>query len=147
MSTVPAAKAALKGLMEAWSWPGDPPLIMWGQPTEIEDFPQGGEVIYFGDTEITDEQITLGRTRLDESYNLRIVIDVTMHGDDEQAVEQRGWELYSSLVMLLEGSPDLGGAINRIEGRTTRQTNVPMPQQWLCRITVDQACVGFVQNP
>lgn len=147
MSTVPAAKASLLALMEAWTWPATQPAIRWGGPTETEDFPRGGELIYFGDTEITDEAVTLGDTRIDETYNLRVVIDVALDGDNEQAAEQRAWDLYASLVSLLNQHRTFDGAINRLVGRTVRQTNVPMPQKWLARIIVDQACVGMVFNP
>jgi hypothetical protein len=147
MSTVPLAKSALFGLMQTWAWPGDQPVIRWGAPTEGEDFPAGGQLIYLGDAEIDDESITLGDTRRDEAYDLPIVVNVVMFGDDEQATELRAWELYSSLVSLLNQNRDLGGSISRFTTRTVTPTNFPVPGQWLARITVKQGCVGYVYNP
>lgn len=146
-STVPAAKAALKALLEARTWDAATPKIRWGGPTETEDFPKGGEVIYFGDTEIQDNNQTLGATRYDETYNLRLVIDVKAYGDDEQRTEQRGWDLYGEVIELLDANRELGGVLSRMTDRTVRQTNVPLPSEWLARIVVDQGCVGLVFNP
>lgn len=150
-STIPAAKAALKVLLEAHTWPVATPDIRWGGPTETEDFPQGGELIYFGDTEmeIPSESLRLGRTSFEENYDLRVVIDVRQLGDDEQAAEQRAWDLYGAVAAVLDDNANrtLTATVNRLTGRSVRQTNIPLPQDWLARITVDQGVVGHVVNP
>jgi hypothetical protein len=94
-STVPAAKAALLALLQAHSFPVQNPVVQWGGPTEAEDFPKRGELIYFGETEISDENVTLGAVRYDETYNLRVVIEVRLPGDKEQAAEVRAWDTRS----------------------------------------------------
>lgn len=146
-STVPAAKAALLTLLQARTFPVQNPVVQWGGPTEAEDFPKRGELIYFGEVEISDENQTLGATRYDETYNLRVVIEVRLPGDKEQVAEQRAWDLYAEVQSVLNANRTLSGAINRLTDRTVRQANVPLPQEWLSRIVVDQGCVGLVFNP
>jgi hypothetical protein len=147
MSTVPNAKAALLALMQAWVWPGNQPSIRWGGPTEGEDFPPGGELIYFGDTEATNDNYRLGVTAWDEAYSLRIIIDVIAYGDIEQGPEERCWELYGHLVQILMGNKTLSGTVSYLDAeqpRAVRQTNVPLPNQWLSRLIVDQPYVAVV---
>lgn len=151
-SSVPAAKAAIRGLIEANTWPGVAPVFMWGAPTESEDIPKTGEFVYFDGTDITEESPTLGATRVDETYSLRIVLETRLEGDDEQATETRAWDLYSSLRRLLEGNRNLieqpGELTLMLEGRRTRQANsIGGPQQWISRIVVDQDITGYVFNP
>src|SRR5512147_1406675 len=144
-TTVPQAKAALKALLEAWTWPVNTPEIRWGGPTEGEDFPQGGEIIYFGETEITNDNYRLGVTAWDESYNLRIVIEVFAYGDLEQNVEQRCWDLYGEVVEILMANKTLNGAVTYLDAeqpRGVRQINMPLPQQWMSRIVIDQPYVA-----
>jgi hypothetical protein len=145
--TIPAAKAALQALLIAHTWPTSAPVITWGGPTQAEDFPQGGELIYFGDTEMQDESPTLGQTRIDEEFSVRIIIDVQQWGDNEQATEQRAWDLYSEVVSVVNANRTLSGTVQRTTERTVRQTNLPTPEQWLSRIVVEQGCVGMVFNP
>jgi hypothetical protein len=146
-STVPAAKAALLALLQAHSFPVQNPVVQWGGPTEAEDFPKRGELIYFGETEISDENVTLGAVRYDETYNLRVVIEVRLPGDKEQAAEVRAWDIYAELQKVLDQNRTLSTTINRLTDRTVRQSNVPLPKEWLARIVVDQGCVGLVYNP
>lgn len=145
VSSVPTAKAALQALLEAWPWPaGRNPSVQWGGPTKIEEFPKTGELIYFGDTTIDDTAPTLGETRRDEDYSLRVVIEVRRGGNNEQATETRAWELYSQVITLLDQNRTLSGTVNRMTDRTARQTNLPLPTDWLCRIVIDQGVVGLV---
>ena len=141
--TVYPAKVALKALLEAHSWPEAAPGITWGSPTEEEDVVL--EAVYFGDTEIADTFRILGATRSDESYRLRVVIDVRKWGDDEQSTEQRAWVLHDEILTLLRNNMDLSGAINRITGYVVRQGNpAPSPQMWRATVVIDVQCVGFI---
>lgn len=144
-TTVYPAKVNLKALLEAHTWPVEAPSITWGSPTETEDHPTL-DLVYFGDTEIADDFRILGATRSDESYKLRVVIDVRRWGDDEQATEQRAWELHDQILTLLRANMTLSGAINRVTGYVVRQANpVPSPQQWRSLIAIEVSCVGFIQ--
>ncbi len=141
--TVYPAKVALKALLEGWTWPTGAPSIAWGSPTQDEDITL--DAIYFGGVEITDDFRVLGATRTDEQYNLTIVVDVRRYGDDEQATEQRAWQLHDEVLTMLRANMTLSGAINRITGFRVRQANpVPSTQQWRSQIVIEAACVGFI---
>jgi len=146
-STVPAAKAALKTLLEGWAWTGGVPVIMWGPPTESEDIPPGLELIYFGDADASERDQTLGGTASKEFYNLRVVIDVRKEGDEEQATETRAWALYGHVTTLLDQNRTLSGTLVALQDRTFRQTNNFEPAKWWTRITIEQACIGHIQHP
>lgn len=149
-STAPAAKTALLALMDAWTWQGGDPEVRWGGPTEGEDIPRDAELVYFGFVTITDDTYRLGAASWNENYNLQIVIDVLLDGDDEQSAELRCWELYGELLKILAANKTLSGAISYLDGeeqRTVRQTNQAVPNGWLARIVVDQPVVAVVQTP
>lgn len=142
-TTIYPAKVALKALLEAHTWPVGSPRIAWGQPTESEDTANTWEILYLADVEVADDFVTLGATRLDETFNLRVVIDIRRYGDDEQATEQRAWALRDEIVGLLRTDPTLGGVINRITGFRIRPVNIPGPSQWRTQIVLDAQCVGL----
>jgi hypothetical protein len=146
-STIGPAKLALLALLEAVTWPGTPqPEIKYGQPTEGEDAPYGGEMIFLGETRGTTPITRLGSAGpVDEAFNLRYVIDVRHEGDDEQTTEARAWALYDAARVAVMASPTIGGTVNRIanNGFTWTQVNVPEPQAWRTQIVVDVSVVGL----
>jgi len=152
-STVPAAKAALKALLEAWTFPpaseGQLPVIRWGYPSEAEDRPPGGELIVFGQTEINTTSPQLGNVRQDEDYTLQVIIEVRRYGDDEQATEERAWDLYAEVSTLLaneqKSRQPFGSPLYRLGDRRIRQqNNVASQNQWMTQIIVDQGVTGLV---
>jgi hypothetical protein len=151
-SSVPAVKTALLALLQAHAWPTSAPEVRWGGPTESEDYPRGGELVYFADTrEIAREYQAFGR-RLDETYTLRLHVDVKLDGDDEQAAELRAWELHDAVDEVLHANHNLvqepGELTVRLEDRGGTQTNIVLPQAWLARVIVDQAVSATVYiNP
>lgn len=143
---VPAAKTALKALLEAWSWSGGTPVIRWGAPTESEDW--SPELIYFGDAfDVSDENWRLGDMAHDQAFTLRIIVDVYQAGDDEQAAEQRAWDLFEQITVLLHQNHTLNGAINHMADRSSRQASSSQLQQWRKQILIEQQCVAFVATP
>ena len=147
-STVPAAKASLKALLEAWPWPGEDPVIRWGYPSEGEDLPAGMEFICFGDTDVNEREQSLGGQASKEYYNLRIIVDVRQWGDDEQATEARAWELYGQVTDLLDANRTLSGVLVALQNRTSRQVNVvASPSQWRSQILIEQECIGHLLHP
>lgn len=135
------AKVALLALLNAVAWPGSPPEIKYGQPTEGEDLPFGGEMLFLGETRATAAPPGLG-VRRDETFNLRFVIDVRREGDDEQATEARAWELLEAAEAAIWAAPTIGGTVNRVTGVETVQVNAPEPQAWRTQLVVDVACVA-----
>lgn len=145
-TTVYPAKAALKGLLEAHTFPDTAPTISWGGPTESEDIAY--DMVYFGPTNdppAEDDFTTLGGGRVDESYRLSVAVDVYRFGDDEQATEQRAWQLHDGVMSVLLADKTIGGTVNRIESFRVRQVNpVPTPQHWRSQILIEVAVVGLV---
>jgi hypothetical protein len=139
--TVPDAKAALVALLQGVAWPGVDPEVRYGQPTEGEDQPFGGEMVFLGETRGASEPPGLG-SRRDETYNLRFVIDVRQDGDDEQATENRAWELLEAAENAIWAAPTIGGTVNRVTRIETAQVNVPEPQAWRTQIVTDVAVVA-----
>lgn len=118
----------------------------------MDDYSQGGEMVYFAEVpEYDDSATTLGATRLDESFTVRIFIDVVHSGDDEQETDNRAWELHGEVRRLLWQNHNLivnpGVMTVMLGDRTARQINVPLPEQWLVRIVVDQEATGYVFTP
>jgi hypothetical protein len=148
LSVIPV-KTELKALLEAHTWPTSDPVIRWGGPTEGED--QNLESIYFGDVrDLDDANVSFDR-RVDETYSLRIQIDVIGEGDDEQAVEARAWQLTTEVRGVLYAHHNLisdpGVMTVRLEDRRVNQTNIAIPGAWIVRITVDQTVAAIISNP
>lgn len=140
--TVPDAKAGLLALLNAVTWPGSPqPEIKYGQPTEGEDAPFAGEMIFLGETRGTSTPPGLG-TRRDETFNLRFVVDVRHEGDDEQTTETRAWELAEAAENAIWADVRIGGTVNRVTQIEMSQVNVPEPQAWRTQIVADVAVVA-----
>lgn len=143
-TTVYPAKVALKGLLEAHTFPDTAPTISWGQPTEPEDITY--DMIYLGPTEVPENQyVTLGGARTDETYSIHVLVDVYRYGDDEQATEARAWELLNGVISVIATEKTLGGTVNRVTGFRFRQVNpVPSAQNWRSQILIEVAVVGLV---
>lgn len=151
-SSVPATKQQIKTLLEAWTWPTFTPDVRWGGPTDMTDYAQGGEMVYFDQVpEYESVADTLGASRLREDFTVRIFIDVVHSGDDEQETDNRAWELHGEVQRMLWQNHNLINGptpMTVILGdRTARQINVPLPEQWLVRIIVDQEATGYVLTP
>jgi hypothetical protein len=140
--TVPDAKAALIALLQGVTWPGTPqPEVKYGQPTEGEDAPFGGEMVFLGETRAVAEPPGLG-SRRDETYNLRFVVDVRHDGDDEQTVENRAWELLEAAENAIWQNNTLSQTVNRVTRVESNQVNVPEPQAWRTQIVTDVTVVA-----
>lgn len=143
-STIPAAKQALDTLLRAHTWPATPPAIRWGAPTKEEE--AAFELVYQADAEPReDEYLVLGGLRVDENYELVVVVDVHQYGNDEQATELRAWQLADQVIGIVDEHNTLSGAVNRITGFNRRPVNAPGgPQTWRTRIEVRISAVGHV---
>jgi hypothetical protein len=130
------AKLALLALLEGLTWPGsNQPEIRYGQPTEGEDAPFAGEMLFLGESRATT--VPQFGARRDESFVLRFVVDVRHEGDDEQTTEARAWELLAAAEEVLWDDGNIGGTVNLIARIETSQVNVPEPQAWRTQIVAD----------
>ena len=127
------------------NWPGADPEVRYGQPTEGEDAPFGGEAVLLGESRIRSPLTRMGSGMRDEAFSLRFVVDVRHDGDDEQTTEARAWALYDAAVAAVIANPTISGTVNRIaeDGISAAQVNVPEPQAWRTQIVVDVAVVGL----
>ncbi len=143
-STVYPAKSALKTLLEAHTFPDTAPTISWGGPTESEDITY--DMIYLGPTAVPEnEYVTLGAGRTDETYRISVLVDVYRYGDDEQATEQRAWQLLDGVMTVIAANKTISDTVNRTVGFRFRQVNpVPSPQHWRSQILIEVAVVGLV---
>jgi hypothetical protein len=142
-TSVPVAKRNLKAILEAWTWPDGTPDVRWGQPTETDDYGTNLEFLYFGETTLTRSKRGVQGSNDGETYPLRVVIDVRAYGDDEQATEQRAWDLSDQLEQILAANRTLNGAIRHWSDFTARQVNVPAPETWRTQIVVDVSVSAF----
>jgi hypothetical protein len=137
------AKVALLALLEGLTWPGsNQPDVRYGQPTEGEDAPFNGEMVFLGESRAASDQV--GPQRRDETFTLRFVVDVRHDGDDEQTTEARAWELANAAEAAIwaDHPNPLDGNLNRIPRIEMAQVNVPEPQAWRSQIVVDVSCVA-----
>jgi hypothetical protein len=138
---VPDAKDALLVLLQAVDWPGSTdPEIKYGQPTEGEDAPFAGEMIFLGETRTATDVV--GPHRRDESFNLRFVVDVRSEGDNERDTERRAWDLFEAAEDAVWADKTIGGTVNRVTRVEGTQVNVPEPQAWRTQIIADLACTA-----
>lgn len=142
-TTIYPAKVAVKAMLEGHTWPDTTPKVAWGEPVKTEDFSPNGEILFLADVEVEDEFIVLGAQRLDETFALRVVIDVFKYGPDEQSTEARAWALRDEIVGLFNANRTLDGAVNRITGFRVRPATVPHPQGMRTQIVLDAQCVGL----
>jgi hypothetical protein len=130
------AKLALLALLDGLTWPGsNQPEVRYGQPTEGEDAPFAGEMIFLGESRATT--VPQFGARRDESFVLRVVVDVRHEGDDEQTTEARAWELLAAAEEALWDDGNISDTVNLIARIETAQVNVPEPQAWRTQIVAD----------
>ena len=143
-SSIFPAKEALDALLKAATWEGGPPDILWGQPTEGED--QTFDQIYQGDPDAPeDNYMVFGRGRLDEIYDLTLVVDVNRYGDDERDTERRAYQLLGGLLTVVHENPQLSGTVNRVEGWQMFPINAPGgPQLWRTQLLVRLQVAAYV---
>lgn len=134
------AKAALKALLEAHIWPGTTPKVSWGDPGSPTD--KALERIYQGDITVTGELRKLGMRRVEETFDLVVVVDVFKYGNDEQATEARAWQLRDEVVGVLMANRNLGGTVDYIAGFGPAPTATPPKAEgWRTQIVLRVACV------
>lgn len=135
-STVPAVKAALVTLIDGTT---SGVTVTWAAPTDEEDYV--AEMIWLGDVEHTDEFGALGGQRIDESYEVEIVVQVYQEGDDAQACEERAWVLRAAVVTAIRADLTLGGILNKWAGTfPTRMETRPADKGWLAKGTLRLPC-------
>jgi len=70
------------------------------------------ESIYFMGTRGRETAAALGRHRRDETFDLELMVDVAIDGDEGQLCEERCWELIAVVEGLVRENPDMGNTIS-----------------------------------
>ncbi len=141
-STVPAAKAAILTALKT-----RPALnevqITWGEPTETEDL--GNELIFFEDPVARSPNWGhLGNPNpIDEEYVLLLKIRNRIFGDEQQATEERSWQLVFEVEQELRGARP-GGLLKPIDfGEQEYRTNL-ISDGWYGEIDMPLVCTARI---
>lgn len=141
-TTAPAAKAAILAALATRSALADIPRT-WGGPTENEDLAE--EMIWLGRTVGTGEWRTLGAGNRHESYTIALHVLVLKYGDDEQATEERAFDLLDEVSAALYADKFLANGGSQLlytpaAIESWEQTNTPTPEQWGAQIVAQIRC-------
>lgn len=145
-TTAPACKAAILTILAA-----DTNLVgvdrRWAPPTENEDATVQGEAVWFGDTEIVDDNwaslgSAQGKGRRRETYRLTLTVWVAQFGDDPQTTETRAWAIWNLIdgdlrtdLFTRPGSLLIAAGVQTFGQITaTQSTGVFSPSQWGARV-------------
>lgn len=144
-TTIYPAKLALHTMLDGHTWTAPAPTVTWGEPTENTDRRMSAVYQLVADVDEIPYP-GLGSVGNDEEYALRVVCDVRQWGDNEQATEERCWQLVNEVLTLVRGDYTLGGSVNPgIQGYdVTPQTDPTTPKQWRARVMVTINIVGRV---
>lgn len=138
-TTAPAAKAAILTLLQARPALASPVKVTWGGPTENEDTAE--EHVHMGRVVGAGEWRTLGAGRRHESYTIELRVTVLKYGDDEQAVEDRSFDLLDEVSAALTTDPYLSGLLYEPAAiEAWEQSNVPMTDQWYSVVVAQIRC-------
>jgi hypothetical protein len=137
--TIPIAKAALKGLLEARAGLSGV-SIGWDRSSEL--MPTIDRVYLFDTIEHEREWLALGQRRIEEEYTLQVIVDTFGSGADPTATETRLWELVAEVELCVKDDFDvLAGATNWISKPDGTTTNlVPTDDGWIASATVRILC-------
>jgi hypothetical protein len=148
-STVPQAKGALLVALQAVGGLSGV-LIRRGMPATQPPEP---ERIYIDNAvDMSREWMMLGRMRLDESYTLRLPVEVYQDGDDQAACEDRMWTIIALIEAVVIADTTLGGLLN---GNTDRpsgmkpdgpdeQNSFATPEGWFSQAVLRIDCAARI---
>jgi hypothetical protein len=142
-STVPAACSQLLATLRAR--PGlTGVLVEFGKPL---DEPADRERVYIDDdVEVEREWAQTGQLRIDESYTLRVYVEVYQRGNDQETCWNRWWEILAEIEQAAVLDITLAGVLNwgAKPGRARSQT-FPWADGWLSQGTTSLECSGRIQ--
>ena len=142
-STVPACKAAILTLLKA-----RPALnqvqITWGEPTEAEDL--ADELVFFEDPvrRLANWGHLGNPNPIDETYILLLKVRNRLFGDDQQATEERCWQLVYEIEQVLRGARP-GGLLKPIDFTEEQEyrTN-QLSDGWFGEIEIPLVCTARI---
>lgn len=139
-STVPTVKAYLLSLFQqATDLTGV--TVVWAAPTKEEDYDY--DMLWLGETTDTDEEFRrLGAQSIHETYEVPVVFQAYIAGDDPQSTEERAWEMRAAIIDALRADLTLGDLISEWSGPypTRMELRPANPAGWLAKGTVRIQC-------
>ena len=140
MHAVPAAKTALKAILDArGAWANVD--IRDGQPSEIEDVTR--DMFWFNDTEVPEDGwASLGAQTRRITFRLGFTIATIRAGDSERDTEDTVWTLYEDLMAAIKANPTLTQTVQQVEDIAGRQANDPMPAMWRAQFIGSIGCLS-----
>lgn len=148
-STIPAAKAQIVTTLAATTGLAGV-LIQRGVPAEV---PPNPERVYVDNAVDIDRAWNMiGRRRLDESYTIRIPVEVYQDGDDQAATETRMWAIIAEVELALVADTTLAGVLNGntdrpsgvIPGGIDEQNSFAMPDGWVSQAVLRIDCAARI---
>lgn len=137
-STIPDAKDGYITALQARSGLAGV-LVEWGVPMEV---PANRERVYVDDATNVDRQwVALGQNRLDEQYDLQVIVEVFQEGDDRRATELRMWAIVAEVEQC--AVVDLRVAVANWDvpkPRTDSPRLLPTGDGWLSTVTLLVEC-------
>lgn len=86
--------------------------VAWGRPKDADML---DEMIVVGDVESEDDTTVSMRKdaqgKVEENYEVAVVVSVRKHGNDPRTVETRMWALVARVETLIRADPTLGGDV------------------------------------
>jgi hypothetical protein len=149
-STVPQVKGALLVALQAV--PGlAGVLIRRGLPGN-PNVPELERIYIDNAVDMSREWMMLGRMRLDESYTIRVPVEVYQDGDDQAACEDRMWTIIALVEAVVIADTTLGGLLN---GNTDRpsgmkpdgpdeQNSFATPEGWFSQAVLRIDCAARI---
>lgn len=153
-STIPAAKTALLALLQAdVGLTGV--LVARGVPAKL---PVETERVYIDNAvDIVRDWNMIGRLRLDESYTIRIPIEVFEYDANsdpvnQQTAEDRMWEIAAVVELAIKADPTLGGTLNgntdhgagMTPGGIEDQNSYAAPDGWVSHAVLRIDCAARI---
>lgn len=140
-STIPAAKAQLLTTLQARTGLAGV-LVAWGLPM---DEPADRERVYVDDaTNVERDWAQLGLRRVDESYDLKVHVEVYERGNDRRGCEERMFEIVAEVEQAAVVAPP--GVLNwAVKPGAMDPRSFPWADGWLSQVTLNLECHGRIQ--
>ena len=142
-STIPDAKDKLLEALAARTGLSGV-LLAWGVPTTE---PEDRERVYVDDAiNVEREWAQLGQFRIDESYSLRVHVEVYQRGDDRRVCEERMWAIVAEVEQAAVLDITLAGVLNwGVKPGAVDPKTFPWADGWLSQATLSLECSGRIQ--
>ena len=142
-STIPDAKDKLLEALAARTGLSGV-LLAWGVPTTE---PEDRERVYVDDAiNVEREWAQIGQFRIDESYSLRVHVEVYQRGDDRRGCEERMWEIAAEIEQAAVLDITLAGVLNwGAKPGAMDPRCFAYADGWLAQVTLNLECSARIQ--